>query len=56
MPATGRPSTSASPTSTAAGRNAVGVIMTGMGDDGARGLMEMKEAGAYTIAQDEETS
>jgi two-component system chemotaxis response regulator CheB len=39
-----------------AGKNAVGVIMTGMGDDGARGLMEMKEAGAYTIAQDEETS
>ncbi|MDA8088226.1 MAG: chemotaxis response regulator protein-glutamate methylesterase [Nitrospiraceae bacterium] len=39
-----------------AGRNAAGVIMTGMGDDGARGLLEMKEAGAYTIAQDEETS
>jgi two-component system, chemotaxis family, protein-glutamate methylesterase/glutaminase len=36
-----------------AGANAVGVIMTGMGDDGARGMMEMKEAGAYTIAQDE---
>src|SRR5208337_3749354 len=36
-----------------AGRNAVGVIMTGMGDDGARGLLEMKEAGAITIAQDE---
>lgn len=36
-----------------AGRNAVGVIMTGMGDDGARGLREMKEAGAYAIAQDE---
>ncbi len=36
-----------------AGRNAVGVIMTGMGDDGARGLREMKEAGAYSIAQDE---
>ncbi len=36
-----------------AGKNAVGVIMTGMGDDGARGLAEMKEAGAYTIAQDE---
>jgi two-component system chemotaxis response regulator CheB len=29
--------------------------MTGMGDDGARGLLEMKQAGAYTIAQDEET-
>jgi two-component system chemotaxis response regulator CheB len=41
---------------TYAGRNAVGVIMTGMGDDGARGLREMKDAGAATIAQDEETS
>ncbi len=39
-----------------AGANAVGVIMTGMGDDGAQGLLEMQEAGAYTIAQDEETS
>ncbi|MGA2435618.1 MAG: chemotaxis response regulator protein-glutamate methylesterase [Bryobacteraceae bacterium] len=38
------------------GRNAVGVIMTGMGDDGARGMLEMKQAGAVTIAQDEETS
>lgn len=38
-----------------AGANAVGVIMTGMGSDGARGLLEMKEAGAYTIAQDEES-
>lgn len=36
-----------------AGKNAVGVIMTGMGDDGARGLLEMREAGAPTIAQDE---
>ncbi|MBF0567205.1 MAG: chemotaxis response regulator protein-glutamate methylesterase [Nitrospirae bacterium] len=36
-----------------AGKNALGVIMTGMGDDGARGMEEMKEAGAYTIAQDE---
>ena len=36
-----------------AGSNAVGVIMTGMGDDGARGLEEMKQAGARTIAQDE---
>ncbi|MBN1697252.1 MAG: chemotaxis response regulator protein-glutamate methylesterase [Spirochaetales bacterium] len=35
------------------GKNAVGVIMTGMGDDGAHGLKEMKDAGAYTIAQDE---
>ncbi len=39
-----------------AGKNATGVIMTGMGDDGARGLQEMKNAGAYTIAQDEATS
>lgn len=38
-----------------AGRNAVGVIMTGMGDDGASGLKEMKETGAFTIAQNEET-
>lgn len=37
----------------AAGPNAVGVIMTGMGDDGAAGLLEMKRAGAATIAQDE---
>ena len=36
-----------------AGRNAIGVIMTGMGDDGARGMLELKESGAYTIAQDE---
>ena len=39
-----------------AGKNAVGVIMTGMGDDGARGMLELKEAGAVTIAQDEATS
>lgn len=39
-----------------AGVNAVGVIMTGMGDDGARGLKEMRDAGARTIGQDEETS
>ena len=38
-----------------AGPNAVGVIMTGMGDDGARGMLEMKQAGALTIAQDEAT-
>lgn len=38
-----------------AGKNAVGVIMTGMGDDGAKGLLEMKEAGAYTFAQDEDS-
>ncbi len=38
-----------------AGRNSIGVIMTGMGDDGARGMFEMKETGAYTIAQDEDS-
>lgn len=38
-----------------AGKNAVGIIMTGMGDDGARGLKEMRDAGAHTIAQDEAT-
>ena len=38
-----------------AGKNALGVIMTGMGDDGARGLKEMHDAGARTIAQDEES-
>jgi two-component system chemotaxis response regulator CheB len=37
------------------GKNVVGVILTGMGDDGARGMLEMKEAGAYNIAQDEAT-
>ena len=37
------------------GPRAVGVIMTGMGDDGARGLYEMMEAGAATVAQDEAT-
>ena len=37
----------------AAGANALGVIMTGMGDDGARGLLSMREAGALTLAQDE---
>jgi two-component system chemotaxis response regulator CheB len=36
-----------------AGSNALGIIMTGMGDDGARGLKEMRDAGAHTIAQDE---
>jgi two-component system, chemotaxis family, protein-glutamate methylesterase/glutaminase len=35
------------------GKNVIGVIMTGMGDDGAKAMLEMKEAGAFTIAQDE---
>jgi two-component system chemotaxis response regulator CheB len=38
-----------------AGKNAIGVIMTGMGDDGSRGMKEMHDAGAQTIAQDEAT-
>ena len=38
-----------------AGRNALGVIMTGMGDDGARGMKEMHDAGAQTVAEDEST-
>ncbi|MCX7176748.1 MAG: chemotaxis response regulator protein-glutamate methylesterase [Proteobacteria bacterium] len=38
-----------------AGKNALGIIMTGMGDDGARGMNEMHEAGAFTVAQDEAT-
>jgi two-component system chemotaxis response regulator CheB len=36
-----------------AGRDALGIIMTGMGDDGANGLLEMRKAGATTVAQDE---
>jgi two-component system chemotaxis response regulator CheB len=36
-----------------AGRNAVGVILTGMGADGAKGLLELRRAGGYTFAQDE---
>jgi two-component system chemotaxis response regulator CheB len=36
-----------------AGKNAAGFILTGMGDDGARGLKTMRDAGAYTVAQDE---
>jgi two-component system chemotaxis response regulator CheB len=39
-----------------AGRNATGIIMTGMGDDGARGMKEMFDAGADTVAQDEASS
>ncbi len=38
-----------------AGKNCIGIILTGMGDDGARGMLEMKNAGAYTIAQDEKS-
>jgi len=38
-----------------AGNNAVGIIMTGMGDDGASGILEMKDGGAFTIAQDEKS-
>jgi two-component system chemotaxis response regulator CheB len=40
----------------ACGPNAMGVILTGMGDDGAQGLLQMRRAGAYTVAQDEATS
>ena len=40
----------------AAGANAMGIIMTGMGDDGARGMLEMHQAGAFTVAQDEASS
>ncbi len=36
-----------------AGQNAIGVILTGMGKDGAAGMLEMKHAGAFNIAQDE---
>ncbi|WP_435549811.1 protein-glutamate methylesterase/protein-glutamine glutaminase [Desulfobacterium sp. N47] len=39
-----------------AGKNTVAVIMTGMGDDGAKGMLEIKQTGAATIAQDEQTS
>jgi len=39
-----------------AGANAVGILLTGMGSDGARGLLAMRQAGAHTIAQDEKTS
>jgi two-component system chemotaxis response regulator CheB len=38
-----------------AGANAMGVLLTGMGDDGARGLLEMREAGAFTVAQDQQS-
>jgi two-component system chemotaxis response regulator CheB len=39
-----------------AGKNALGILLTGMGDDGANGLLEIRNAGARTIAQDEKTS
>jgi two-component system chemotaxis response regulator CheB len=39
-----------------AGQNATGILLTGMGNDGAKGLLELKEAGAHTIAQDEASS
>jgi two-component system chemotaxis response regulator CheB len=39
-----------------AGKNAVGILMTGMGKDGAEGLLQMKATGAHTIAQDEKSS
>jgi two-component system chemotaxis response regulator CheB len=38
---------------TSAGGNAIGIIMTGMGDDGSHGMLEMRQAGALTIGQDE---
>ena len=38
-----------------AGKNAVGIILTGMGKDGAQGLLNMKKSGAYTIGQDKDT-
>ncbi len=39
-----------------AGQNATGILLTGMGNDGAKGMLELKESGAYTIAQNQETS
>jgi two-component system chemotaxis response regulator CheB len=43
-------------TAQSAGRNAMGMLLTGMGDDGARGLLEMRQMGCHTVAQDEDTS
>ncbi|KAG1240455.1 hypothetical protein G6F68_017645 [Rhizopus microsporus] len=45
-----------STTARRAGGNAIGAILTGMGDDGARGLLEMRQAGAPTLVQDEASS
>ena len=39
-----------------AGKNALGILLTGMGADGAKGLLELKETGAFTIAQDQQSS
>jgi len=39
-----------------AGKDATGILLTGMGEDGARGLLDMKESGSFTIAQDKESS
>jgi two-component system chemotaxis response regulator CheB len=43
-------------TAQSAGRNAMGMLLTGMGDDGARGLFEMRQMGCHTVAQDEDSS
>jgi two-component system, chemotaxis family, protein-glutamate methylesterase/glutaminase len=43
-------------TAQTAGRNALGILLTGMGDDGARGLLEMRQMGSPTLAQDEASS
>ena len=43
-------------TAQAAGKNAMGMLLTGMGDDGARGMLEMRQIGSLTIAQDEASS
>lgn len=39
-----------------AGQNATGILLTGMGADGAKGLLELKEVGAHTVAQDQQSS
>ena len=39
-----------------AGKNALGVLLTGMGSDGAKGLLAMRQSGGYTVAQDERSS